>query len=46
MLPQTFDYLYFYKMIKIILESDNGFAIGKVLILMEYFFKSFNEEFK
>lgn len=46
LLPQCFNYLYFFKMIKIVFESDSSFGIGKVLSLLEKFFGSFNEEFK
>lgn len=46
MLPQIFNYLYFFKIIKVVFQSQSSFAIAKILVLVEKFWRCFNEEFK
>lgn len=45
-IPATFNYIQFYKGLKIILESDFSFAISKTMILIYNHFNIFNMEFR
>ncbi len=46
MFPHCFNYLYFFKALKLILEGNNSYAIAKVLILLFNFYEKFEESFK
>lgn len=46
LLPPTFNYLYFFKGLKIILEGEFGIAIVKVLVIIYNNYENFNIEFR
>lgn len=46
LLPQTFNYISFYKALKIILEGDFSYSIAKVLALIYNHYLHFNSEFR
>ena len=46
LLPPTFNYLYFFKAIKILLEGDFSLAIVKVLVIIYNNYENFNIEFR
>lgn len=46
MIPPSFNYVYFFKGIKVILEGEFAYAIVKVLSIIFMNFDNFNVEFK
>lgn len=45
-IPTTFDYHYFFKGFKIILEGSHCYSLGKALLLLYNHFNIFSQEFR
>lgn len=46
MIPTTFDYNYFWRGFKIVLEGSHCYGLGKALLILYNHFNIFSQEFK